>query len=248
MVLSSSKAENNKHNHTLLSWIAHIKQDHDNSNKPTSIAIDPVVQKDPLLLQQPINVATVVLDPPPKSRGSDDSSNTNSKRQSLFHFHRPHGLFRQNIKEKQVNQDTTPIETKLRKSPSISASTCSYCQSMCASLSDNDADDERTVNDDNDARSIDGTKKPFPCRFSPPEPQYNRDNSVHTLLGDIDSSQTGFKKLRKDGYLDDLDDVNCFLLEQEAGDEDDASAISKKRSVFSRAVIRNNLIRLALNG
>jgi hypothetical protein len=253
-------SKSNKHNHTLLSWITHIKHDHD--SKPTSITIDPVVQKDPLLLQQPVNVTTTVIDPPPKARGSDASSE--NRKNSLIHFHRPHGLlFRQSnsnsssssiSKEKQGrHHQGTTIETKLKTSPSNSESTCAYCQSRRASSSTNDADDEETINDDDmdSTRSIDGTKRfaqSCVCKSpASPPPRYNRENSVHSLPGDIDNPQTGFKKLRKDGYLDDLDDVSCLLFEQE---EDDAAASSKKarRRVFSRAVIRNDLIRLALNG
>lgn len=240
---STTVAESNKLNHTLLSWIAHLKHDNDSRNKSSNTTADPVVQKETSLPHPLVNVNTPFSDYLPKERESNISlSNINNKRKHLMHFHRPHCLlFLRNTKEKQDNKQDSSFESKLKLSPTLS----SYFRRR-SSTSTNDADDEETTNDDDDStRSIDGTKRPstcqcYCCHNSPPEPRSRRESSVRALPADLDSPETGFKQLREDGYLEDLDDASSLLLEQEIPDN--------KIRVCSRVLISSDLVQLALNG
>ena len=154
------------------------------------------------------------------------------------------------------------------------ASSCACCNSN--NTSNNDADDEYEEPEqaDNDSvRSKDWTKHP-PCLCNTHiseavdegddgndgdggdgasvhgHKDVSRDNSVFSLPEDIDKPEVGFKKLRKDGDMIDWDELSTFMEERDEDyDETNQPLVEYAKSrLFTRSVIRNDLVRLALNG
>ncbi|KAI8094455.1 hypothetical protein BDF21DRAFT_408785 [Thamnidium elegans] len=70
----------------------------------------------------------------------------------------------------------------------------------------------------------------------------SRENSIYSLPAELDSPEVGFKKLQQDGDLVDYDDISD-LTESNYSDNYPINIQS-----YSRSVVRNRLIRLALNG
>lgn len=215
------KPDNKHNNHSLLSWLSHIKHHHD--NHPV-VSFSTSTKK-----QQPTNT-TALLSPIDKERrhssdGSMDTSSLHSKvgtPSSIFRhylhkdnlFHRPHGLMHA---ESRQSSTTTTI---------------------------NDADDElETTTDENDDRSRDGTTRPY---LYENESSTSRHSSVSSLPEDIDSPRVGFKKLKRDGILIDWDESDMIQEEEEEDFDSDFQRVDNR--TYLRSVIRNDLLRLALNG
>jgi hypothetical protein len=77
----------------------------------------------------------------------------------------------------------------------------------------------------------------------------SRENSIFSLPDDIDSPGVRFKKIRKDGDLVDWDELSTFIDETDDDTEYNNQTLEYAKSrIFTRSVIRNDLIRLALNG
>lgn len=282
-----------KENHTLLSWLQHIKHHHDKRQSITIVTPDKqkYVVNHPVLTHredEPIVVANV--EPPVAARASadmnngDDKSSSKSKPASIFsagarrfknnliHFHRPHGLLFQNhstadnktdsIKQRENRENSADSNNNPRENG------C-YCCNTNTATSNIDADDEleeqqQQQDDSSSVRSKDWTKHP-PClcnthinmtavddnasNYSNSNDDISRENSIFSLPDDIDSPDVGFKKLRKDGDLVDWDELSTFMDESDDDDEYDNQTLEHAKSrLFTRSVVRNDLIRLALNG
>ncbi|KAI9480461.1 MAG: hypothetical protein EXX96DRAFT_501393 [Benjaminiella poitrasii] len=204
---------------------------------------------------------------------SDDKSSIRSKANSMFsrpfkdnliRFHRPHGLL---FGHKQQESSTSVASSVTNNTQQDSTACSCYNTAHRRNSKDtvsNDADDEATPSisdDDNEenvsVRSKDWTKHP-PClchittTTSSHELNHktSRENSVFSLPQDVDSPEVGFKKLKKDGDLVDWDELSSFLEEEEEEDESHRGSVHVCHSstMHLRSVIRNDLIRLALNG
>lgn len=191
---------------------------------------------------------------------------------NLIHFHRPHGLLFQNHanpadhdhqhhaseedRQRQASENSTDSHT----------SSCACCSPNSTSNNDECEEPEHAENDS--ICSKDWTKHP-PCLCNTHISEAvdggdgdndsasvhghrdaSRDNSVFSLPEDIDKPEVGFKKLRKDGDMIDWDELSTFMEERDEDyDESNQPLVEYARSrLFTRSVIRNDLIRLALNG
>ncbi|KAI8636309.1 hypothetical protein BD408DRAFT_426345, partial [Parasitella parasitica] len=192
---------------------------------------------------------------------------------NLIHFHRPHGLlFRNHSCAAEYNNNDTDKQHEngdysTDSDRQLQSKCCACCNHASTSISDADNEwEEQKEEDDDSVRSKDWTKHP-PClcntnisMATADDPATNqnigaedssRENSVFALPEDIDRPEVGFKKLKKDGDLVDWDELGT--LEQTDEDEDTDQdgphlAGDFKSRLFTRSAIRNDLIRLALNG
>lgn len=187
---------------------------------------------------------------------------------NLVHFHRPHGLLfknhsttdhkTDNFKQRENSDSSADSNNKSQEN-----SCCCCCNTNTNTATSNiDADDE--LEEDDSVRSKDWTKHP-PClcnthinmpaaadnasNSSHSNDDISRENSIFSLPDDIDSPDVGFKKIRKDGDLVDWDELSTFIDETDDDTEYDNQTLEYAKSrIFTRSVIRNDLIRLALNG
>ncbi|KAI8987976.1 hypothetical protein BDF20DRAFT_832861 [Mycotypha africana] len=78
---------------------------------------------------------------------------------------------------------------------------------------------------------------------------HSRESSVFSLPEYVDSPEIGFQKLQKDGDLVDWDELSTFLREEEVDREGECELPEwKVDRTFTRTLVNNELIRLALNG
>ncbi|KAL7320558.1 hypothetical protein PS15m_000436 [Mucor circinelloides] len=195
---------------------------------------------------------------------------------NLVHFHRPHGLLFQNHGHADHDQQRHRSEDDKQRqnsenstdsSQNSHSSSCACCNPNATSNNDADDEYEESEQAENDSvRSKDWTSHP-PClcntHISEAVEQndtddasthslknVSRDNSVFSLPEDIDKPEVGFKKLRKDGDMIDWDELSTFMEDRDEDYDEINPPLAEyaKSRLFTRSVIRNDLIRLALNG
>ncbi|GAN08826.1 type 11 methyltransferase [Mucor ambiguus] len=193
---------------------------------------------------------------------------------NLIHFHRPHGLLFQNHAN-QADHDRQHRESEENKQRQNSENSTDSHSSSCAccnpnGTSSNDADDEHEEQNqaENDSFHPNDCTKGPPCLCNThiseaveqnqdddgasthSQKDVSRDNSVFSLPEDIDNPEAGFKRLRKDGNMIDWDELSTFMEERDEDYDETNLPLAEyaKSRLFTRSVIRNDLVRLALNG
>lgn len=242
--------------HDLFTWLKQIKEHHHHhhSNKNATTTATTTTETSQQQNDKKEEYLPTII--------SEDDSNIDSSSQESgsrrpsrifppspppphIHFHRPHGLL-----EKFHNSHCKHIKHK------NNASNDNINEQQPSAISTNDADAER---ENNLALPVAAATK-FPPyltdKFIDSSASINsfssygsghsreggrRESSI--LPSDLDSPEIGYKKLKEDGNLVDYDDVSVLAEIEQYGNDKVAEV-----QAHSRSVIRNDLIRLAING
>lgn len=240
--------------HDLFTWLKHIKEHHHHhhSSKNATTTTTTTTETSQQQNDKKEEYSPTII--------SEDDSNIDSSSQESgsrrpsrifppppphIHFHRPHGLL-----EKFHNSHCKHLKHK------NNASNDNINEQQPSAISTNDADAERENNLTLPVAAA--TKFPpyLTDKFIDSSASINsfssygsghsreggrRESSI--LPSDLDSPEIGYKKLKEDGNLVDYDDVSVLAEIEQYGNDKVAEA-----QAHSRSVIRNDLIRLAING
>jgi hypothetical protein len=251
----TTEQQHNHHQHSLINWLTHVTHKHNhhhhNDSSKSHFQFPAIKQGKETAFdkKQPLTCCNTL-----KHNTNDPGS---SHHISLFHRH-------------------TPSHTKIYShhhsdSSSEEQPECKCCERSRRPSSVNDADDEMSsiismkaeknnkatpittskmnpyTNNAKEERrksffGIDSNKSSFSTINSDAVQERHREKSIYTLPQDINDPNEGFKLLKEDGGLIDYDSSGF------EADDEDSSEITKVTYNSTKVIIKNDLVKLALNG
>ncbi|KAI8882985.1 hypothetical protein K501DRAFT_250359 [Backusella circina FSU 941] len=255
--MSITTEQQHNHHHSLLNWLTHVthkhnRHHHDNSIKPHFQL--PVIKQEKEITpdNQPLTCCTTV------KHSTNDSDSSLHHHISLFHHHPPFHT----KKHYHYHDDNSSDEQHQ----------CKCCERRPSSV--NDADDEMssilsvktekmnntitttsttttstyTNNSKEEHRksvlSVESNDSSFSTVNNGDATQKGkqREKSIYALPDDIKDPSEGYKLLKQDGGLIDYDSSGF------EADDEDSSEITKVTYNSTKVIIKNDLVKLALNG